>query len=95
MTCLLVDNVREDSLARLKTRATLQGHSLQAELKSILEAAAMAPPAALAGWSENLPVPMEDPESDSLALLEASLEVAPSPRQFWLAGWQPYNSEQD
>ena len=75
MSWVLVQDVKEESVARLLARATVHGWSLQSEVKAILEAAAAGPDAkALKGWSQNLPAPQDGSEDDSVTLLLRYME---------------------
>ena len=59
MSTVLVENVKEESLATLRSRAAVHGWSLQRELHEILEAASLRAPAVdeapLRGWGMLLP----------------------------------------
>jgi plasmid stability protein len=75
MSTLAVENLNETFLAGLRTRAAVHGWTLQQEVKSILEAAA---------------VPRPDAMLDSVDLLERSMEPAwPSPDQEWVLAFLP------
>jgi hypothetical protein len=91
MSAVLVQDLKEEALARLQTRAMSHGWSLQNELKAILDAAAATvDPQLLRGWGELFPA-MEGAEevSDSLAMLERSMaEVLPSD-QAWVEAFLP------
>ena len=43
MTAVHIRNVPEETVARLKQRAAVRGHSLEAELRIVLDEAALAP----------------------------------------------------
>jgi plasmid stability protein len=69
MSTILVEDLKEESLARLRAGADAHGKSLQAELQLILETAAEEQ--ALRGWSREVPArKKEDDELDSVGLLE-------------------------
>ena len=76
MSTLLVQDLEATSLARLATRATRHGLTLQREVQTILEAAAAASTSheELRGWGMELPVPPEaELDLDSVDQLEAYL----------------------
>ena len=69
MSTILVEDLKEESLARLRAGADAHGKSLQSELQLILETAANEQ--ALRGWSKVMPARKEaDAELDSVGLLE-------------------------
>jgi len=76
MSSLLVQDIRDASLAQLASRASQHGMSLQREVQAILEAAAAAPAdhEELRGWGMELPVPLgAELDLDSVDQLEAFL----------------------
>ncbi|HEX7554335.1 MAG TPA: hypothetical protein VF378_12350 [Geothrix sp.] len=71
MSTILVEDLKEESMARLRARATTHGKSLQSELQLILETAATVPDQPpLRGRSGALRIPKEEPELDSVGQLE-------------------------
>jgi hypothetical protein len=72
MSTILVEDLKEESMARLRARAATHGKSLQSELQLILETAATAvDQQPLRGRSGTLPVPKdEEAELDSVGKLE-------------------------
>jgi len=91
MSALLLQDLKEESLARLQTRAMSHGWSLQSELRAILDAAAATvDPSLLRGWGELVPaMDGEEEPSDSLALLEQAMAGVLPPDQAWVEAFLP------
>jgi len=82
MSTILVEDVKEESLARLRAGADAHGKSLQAELQLILEAAA--DEQALRGWrKERLASKKEEDELDSVGQLEQYMSTCWPNAQSW------------
>jgi|BarGraIncu00222A_1022003.scaffolds.fasta_scaffold17943_3 plasmid stability protein len=82
MSTILVEDVKEESLARLRAGADAHGKSLQAELQLILEAAA--DEQALRGWRKERPASkQEEAELDSVGQLEQYMATCWPNAQGW------------
>jgi hypothetical protein len=95
MTTLLIEDLKDDSLALIKARATLHGWDFQNEVKAILDAAAATvDPKALRGWGELFPaLNGEEEPTDSLALLEQAMSEVLPPQQAWTEAFLPKMDE--
>lgn len=86
MSTVLVQDLKEESLARLRARAATHGMSLESELQVILETAAtVADQQPLRGRSRTLPVPKEEEtELDSVGKLEQYMSTCWPNAQGWI-----------
>jgi hypothetical protein len=85
MSTVLVQDLKEEALARLMSRAATHGMSLESELQVILETAATAvDPQPLRGRSRTLPGPKEEEaELDSVGKLEQYMSTCWPNAQGW------------